>query len=132
MPEGFVKALEFRICLIHHHPLPVVTAEVLPGVAPSGFADKVRSLVTTLTGEHTNMFKNGGTFLLKSLDNRLDLVLHGHQQTLLVLEHPISGEVARRLLVAGAGSAALPVAESYRYCVYTLDVSGNIHVSERM
>ena len=34
--------------------------------------------------------------------------------------------------MAGAGSAALQIAESYRYCVYTLDVSGNFHVSERM
>jgi len=132
LPGGLEKALQFRVCLVHHHPLPVVTAEALRDVTPSGFSEKIKSLGATLTGEQTNMFKNGGTFLLKCLDNHVDLVLHGHQHRSWFSNIQYPATSAQRLLVAGAGSAAKAVAESYRYCVYALDVSGNIHVTERM
>ncbi len=125
------KAVQFRVCLVHHHPLPVVTAEAFRELPPAGLIEKARNLITTLTGEQTNMFKNGGTFLLKCLENRVDLVLHGHQHRAWFSNIQYPATSVRRLLVSGAASIGQSEAGAYRYCVYSLDVGGNIRVVER-
>lgn len=126
------EATLFRICLVHHHPLPVVTAEVVrDDKTQRSFVDRVKNLVTTLTGEQTNIFKNGGTFLFKCLNNEVDLVIHGHQHRPWFSNIQYPARSNKRLLVAAAPSAGVKVDGSYGYCLYKLDNAGNIEVCER-
>jgi hypothetical protein len=112
--------------------LPVVTAAALREQR-DGFLAKMKNVFSSVMGEQTNIFKNGGSFLLKCLDNEVDLVMHGHQHRswFSTIEYPATAEVPRRLLVAGAASAGKATYGSYRYCVYNLDASGNVKVTER-
>jgi len=122
----------FRLCLVHHHPLPVVAAEAFrDDQMQRTLLARVKNLVTTLTGEQTNIFKNGGTFLLKCLNSEVDLVLHGHQHRSWFSNIQYPARSNKRLLVAGAPSAGVKVNGSYGYCLYKLDGTGNIEVYER-
>lgn len=122
----------FRIVLVHHHPLPVVPAEALRDKKPPvGIVTKAKNLFTTLTSEQTNVFKNSGTFLLKCLGNDVDLIMHGHQHRTWFSNVQYPARSDKRLLVAGAPSAGVPVDGGYGYCLYELDLTGNIKVTER-
>ena len=127
------KPVSFRACLVHHHPLPIASAEAIRESDRTRRIGVIRNIAAVATGEQTNLFKNGSSFLLKCLDNGVDLVMHGHQHHswFSVIQYPAKG--TRRLLVSGAGSTG--VAENktdipYEYCIYRMDVSGNISVEE--
>lgn len=126
------SAIEFRTCLIHHHPLPVVPAEALrERIKEAGIFETLRGAWQVLTGEQTNLFKNGGSFLFAALEAKVDLVMHGHQHRSWFSNIQYPTESQRRLLVAAAGSAGKLTGNCYRYSIYQLDVNGNIRVIER-
>jgi hypothetical protein len=127
--NGLTNATQFRACLVHHHPLPIASAEALRETSSDG-SGRIKNILSVVMGEQTNMFKNGGSFLFGCLDNEIDIVMHGHQHHSWFSNIQYPAKSTRRLLVSGAGSAGKETDSRYSYCVYRLEVNGNIEVEE--
>lgn len=127
-----VHGMPFRVTLVHHHPLPVVPAEtVTVCTKPTSVRGRIKEAWRVLMGEQTNLFKNSGSFIKQAMENRVDLILHGHQHhswySCINYPHRDGG----RLLVAGAPSILMPGHARMGYSIYRLYSSGNIEVIER-
>jgi hypothetical protein len=123
------KAVQFRACMVHHHPLPVAAAESFRNPQQRG-QSKLQNMVSVVMGEQTNMFKNGGSFIFHCLDNEVDIVMHGHQHYSWFSNIQYPAKNMQRLLVSGAASAGTPSDNRYCYCIYRLESTGNIKVEE--
>lgn len=120
---------EFRICQVHHHPLPVVPGERTPGSVHDSLTNEVMAI---LQGEQTTLFKNAGTFLLCALHFDVNLILHGHQHHSWYSSIRYPGfDNWRRLLVAASGSIGEITEGWCKYNVIHLHRNGNIDIEER-
>jgi 3',5'-cyclic AMP phosphodiesterase CpdA len=123
---------EFRVALVHHHPLPVVPSEFLRLGPPATTKQKIEDVFQVAQGEQTMLFKNGGTFLCGALRTRVNLILHGHQHRswFTSVRYPtVAGD--HRMLVAAAGSIGEMTDGYCRYNIVRLYRNGNIRVLER-
>ena len=123
----------FRICLLHHHPLPVVPAEVFSELrSDPGLLDRLTGAATDAFGAQTTLLRNAGAFLAAALSAEVDLVLHGHEHKAWVseLRYP-AAEDFQRVLVAAAGSAHRLTADVYSYNVATLSGDGRVEIAQR-
>lgn len=123
----------FRICLLHHHPLPVVPAEVFSELrADPGLLDRLAGAATDAFGTQTTVLRNAGAFLAAALGAEVDLVLHGHEHKAWVseLRYP-AAEDFQRVLIAAAGSAYRLTADVYSYNVVTLSGDGRVEIAQR-
>lgn len=136
---------EFRICLVHHHPLPVIDADADPEVAPNERAQArgaskvfrrigsvfswIGSIFPTFMGAQGNVFKRAGRFLKAVTESRVDLVLHGHQHhpQISILRYP-EAERNYPLMVVGGGSLGDTRDRMPMYNVVRLFRNGNIDV----
>jgi 3',5'-cyclic AMP phosphodiesterase CpdA len=126
-------ATEHRVCLIHHHPLPVASSErPIDSARTREKDDTIGNLREVLEGEQTTLLKNAGTFLDTALRAGVGLVLHGHHHRSWYthVRYPAEG-AERRLLVAAAGSIGEITDNGCRYNVIRLYANGNITVEER-
>lgn len=123
----------FRVCLLHHHPLPVVPAENYRELATdAGAVDKIKASIKVLTGSQTTLLKNAGGFLSSAIAAQVDLVLHGHEHKPWIseLRYPGIGGL-NRILVGAAGSAGVETADAYAYNVATLHRDASIRLVQR-
>lgn len=126
------RTIPFRIVLVHHHPLPVVSSEYVPDFPIKlGLSDRIQNILRVLMGEQTNVFKNPGVLLKKAMDHKADLILHGHQHHSWYSSISYPHQLSRRMLVAGAPSISHPGHGRTGYVVYKLFSNGNIEVIER-
>jgi 3',5'-cyclic AMP phosphodiesterase CpdA len=123
---GVQNPAEFRVCLVHHHPLPVAGAEKSP---KSGFFS---SVLSTLKGEQMAVFRRAGSFLLNARNAHVDLVLHGHQHhsQMSILNTPVTAAPDYPMLIVGAGSFGEETDSKWRYNVIRLYRNGDIAVDE--
>lgn len=120
------QAAEFRVCLVHHHPLPVVAAE-----RPT-YADGAGKLEDVVDSEQGMVFNNAGTFLHSANESAVDLVLHGHRHhsQFTVVRYPRGGE-DHSMFVAGGGSIGEETRGQASYNVIRLRATGNVGVVQR-
>lgn len=132
----------FKICLVHHHPLPVGTAErpeSLKKQREGGMRVAIRLVlgeVDDLDGVQTNAFRNAGVFLSYADSAGVDIILHGHQHRSWYshLSYPYrDGERdEKKMLVAGASSVAeMSPNQTVSYNLLRLGRDRNIHLEER-
>jgi len=123
----------FRVCLLHHHPLPVVPAETYHQLSSDpAVLERFGGFTKTLMGVQTTVLRNAGTFMCAAVSAGVDLVLHGHEHSAWGSEirYPTASDFHRMLVVA-AGSARIPVADAYTYNVVNLYRDGRIEVTQR-
>lgn len=126
-------APEHRVCLIHHHPLPVASSErSIDSTRAREKDDSIGNVREVFEGEQTTLLKNAGMFLDTALRAGVGLVLHGHHHRSWYthVRYPAEGS-ERRLLVAAAGSIGEITDNGCRYNVIRLYANGNITVEER-
>ena len=124
----------FRVCLLHHHPLPVVAAETFrEAAADPGLRENIDAWYRVATGPQTSLLKNAGAFLWAAAEHSVDLVLHGHEHHAWVseLRYPRARHT-HRLLVAAAASAGSEAAGAFGYNVATLDVDGRVVITQKV
>ncbi len=123
---GVQNPAEFRVCLVHHHPLPVAGAEKAP--KRGLFA----SMISTLQGEQAAVFRRAGSFLRNARNAHVDLVLHGHQHysQMSILNTPVTAALDYPMLIVGAGSFGEETDSKWRYNVIRLYRNGDIEVDE--
>jgi 3',5'-cyclic AMP phosphodiesterase CpdA len=130
---GIRGAATFGICLVHHHPLPVVPAENYRELKNNaGVIETLRDTYRHLTGVQTTLLKNAGAFLCAAADAKVDLVLHGHDHKAWFseLRYPRTDD-EHRLFVAAAGSAGVQTEGAYSYNVASLLRDGRIRLENR-
>jgi 3',5'-cyclic AMP phosphodiesterase CpdA len=127
---------EFRVSLVHHHPLPVIPTEYFRQSSSKNMKNTSKGLIKVLTemfeAEQGTLFKNAGSFLYGALKSGVDLILHGHQHHswFTIVRYPVvDGE--HRLLVAGAASIGVITNGKCKYNLIRLYRNGNITVEER-
>jgi len=133
LPPTPVAAAWFRVCLLHHHPLPVVPAEVFNELrSDPSLLDRIRGVAVAAFGAQTTLLRNAGAFLAAALSSQVDLVLHGHEHRMWVseLRYPAADDF-HRMLVAAAGSAHRRTGDVYTYNTVKLYCDGRIEISQR-
>ncbi len=129
---------EFRVSLVHHHPLPVITTEYFRQSGKQTYGKKaskglIKESIDVFQAEQGTLFKNAGSFLYGALRTHVDLILHGHQHHSWFTEVRYPGVVddENRLLVAGAASIGEITNGKCKYNLIRLYRNGNITVEER-
>ena len=120
------QVADFRVCLVHHHPLPVVAAERVTHGTGDG------TLNDLIDGEQGMVFNNAGSFLHSARRNSVNLVLHGHRHNsqFTIVRYPlIQGE--HSMFVAGGGSIGEVTDGRLTYNVVHLHSDTNVEVIER-
>lgn len=122
---------EFRVSLVHHHPLPVIPVEYFRQ-SKNQISNKNKGLSDIFQGEQGTLFKNPGSFLYGALKTGVNLILHGHQHYSWFTEvrYPSIND-EHRMLVAGAASIGAMTNGKCKYNLIRLYRNGNITVEER-
>lgn len=117
---------EFRIALVHHHPLPVASAERLLRDAND------HRIGDVLGSEQGMVFKHAGAFLYGARAKKVNLVLHGHQHhsQYTVIRNPLA-DTEHTMLVAGGGSIGELTDRCAKYNVVRLHRSGGVELAEQ-
>ncbi len=109
----------YKFLLLHHHPLPIPYTE--------GLGERFE-------GEEFNLLRNAASVIRRSMDFRIDFLLHGHKhsRTSSVITFPEHG-LDRSLIVVGAGSSTVPLNGHCSYNIIRRDDEGQwwLEVRER-
>lgn len=117
------NAAEWRRCskiaLVHHHPMPIAETELK---------------ISFIESEGFHLLRNAGLFMTEMVNQRVDLILHGHKHypALSQARFPSHDATAHTVSIIAAGSASTHGHPHTSYNLVTIFDDGGISVERRV